>query len=406
MSNETFFSAGQEAMLARVGDEWDALSAAPVNRVAAEAGIRAAYRAAGLAAPAVIIWLDSPYAGAVSASILHSVSRVFGGTGHSCGDRVSYDLMAQAFSVIEEQVGSAARETVQAQFSDRLGGDSELQAVIHSVVETQTAAAPCHRIMGEVKAGLAAAGWRWESIDAEFRDRGLSQDSLGQGYSSWNLGIVHGHHPSCALVDAFSRIGVTGLAPALEGPVAAARSAGSWWPWAKAVLVTGRPGRLARDGEGRLHCRGGLAVSYRDGWGFHAWHGRPVPAWVAEAPTMDRIAAEPNIMYRRCAIESLGWDQFIAEARLVPVTTAPGQALYDMPEQLWGDRVRMLMRSDGTRATGALIVPRWVRDPAEAAEWDAGLHEAGRVQWLKRYGTPHDLPGHRRASDRQKEKRT
>src|SRR5215475_4429722 len=114
------FTAGQEATLARVRDEWNALSAAPVNRAAAEAGIRAAYQAAGLATPPVIIWLDSPYAGAVSASILHSVSRVFGGTGHFCGGQVSADLMARALSVIGEQVGSAMRETVQAQVSDRL----------------------------------------------------------------------------------------------------------------------------------------------------------------------------------------------------------------------------------------------------------------------------------------------
>ena len=63
-----------------------------------------------------------------------------------------------------------------------------------------------------------------------------------------------------------------------------------------------------------------LAVAYPDGWGFYAWHGRRVPGWVIVAPSVEAITAEENVEVRRCAIESLGWDQFIAEAGLVPVT--------------------------------------------------------------------------------------
>jgi hypothetical protein len=48
----------QEAMLPRVRDEWlrIGLSTEPADRADAEAGVREAYAAAGLAAPSLFIW--------------------------------------------------------------------------------------------------------------------------------------------------------------------------------------------------------------------------------------------------------------------------------------------------------------------------------------------------------------
>jgi hypothetical protein len=62
----------------------------------------------------------------------------------------------------------------------------------------------------------------------------------------------------------------------------------------------------------------GMALAYPGGWGFHAWHGRRVPAWVIEQPAIERIAAESNTEIRRCAIESLGWDRFTGQAGRSP----------------------------------------------------------------------------------------
>jgi len=91
-------------------------------------------------------------------------------------------------------------------------------------------------------------------------------------------------------------------------------------PLPGAVIAGARPAVLHRDARGDLHNPAGLAVAYPDGWGFYAWHGRRVPGWVIAAPSVGAIAAEENVEVRRCAIESLGWDRFIAEAGLLPVT--------------------------------------------------------------------------------------
>jgi hypothetical protein len=194
---------------------------------------------------------------------------------------------------------------------------------------------------------------------------------------------------------AMEAIGVTGLEP-IHGQQQVARSAGWWWAYSGFAVVTDRPWLLRRDPDNNLHSADGPAIAYRDGWGFYCWHGRRVPAWVVEAPTADAIAAEPNIEFRRCAIESLGWDRFVHEAQLAPVGVPPGSGtggamvadpgnpgqsliLYDVPERLWGDRIRLLLctngsaERDGTRRRYGLTVPAGISDPLEAAAWTVGL---------------------------------
>jgi hypothetical protein len=180
-------------------------------------------------------------------------------------------------------------------------------------------------------------------------------------------------------------IGVTGLEP-VHGQQQAARSCGWWWAYSGFAVATERPVQLHRDPAGDLHSAAGPAISYPDGWGVWCWHGRRVDPWVIHEPTVDRIAAEANIEQRRCAIESLGWDRFAREADLCPVATAPdpgnpGQRieLFDVPDRLWGSRVRMALvtngsaERDGTRRRYGLTTPAEIDDPVAAVAWTYNL---------------------------------
>ena len=62
----------QVAMLPAQRDKWLAvgLTTAPADRVAAVAGANRAYAAAGFAEPAIVVWLGSPMAGVIGASML------------------------------------------------------------------------------------------------------------------------------------------------------------------------------------------------------------------------------------------------------------------------------------------------------------------------------------------------
>ena len=166
-----------------------------------------------------------------------------------------------------------------------------------------------------------------------------------------------------------------------------ARSTGPWWPYENIVICSERPSVIRMEGTGstaRLHCPDGPTVAYRDGWALHSWHGTRVPAdLIEDGWSTDRILKEPNAEIRRCAIERLGWDRFITDAKLEQVgCTVPdpgncGQtlALYDVPEAIYDEPVRVLLvtngsvERDGTRRRFGLTVPAHIADPVEAAAW-------------------------------------
>jgi hypothetical protein len=147
----------------------------------------------------------------------------------------------------------------------------------------------------------------------------------------------------------------------------------------------------------RPHHDTGPAVVFPDGWGVYAWHGTRVPSWVIDDPTADRIAAEPNVEVRRCAVERIGWPAFVERAGLTLVGQAPDPAnadcalnLYDLPSRQWGSTTRLLLavngsaERDGTRRQYGLRVPSWFDDPVDAAAWSYGLTGAQYALLLRR----------------------
>jgi hypothetical protein len=98
----------------------------------------------------------------------------------------------------------------------------------------------------------------------------------------------YGQHEAhwVARYDVYRRIGRTSYAEPLLDVWTALSTHGGWWfPRDGTCVVVDRPAQLhtepipgARFGELRLHNESGPAVSYRDGWGVHMWHGTRVPA--------------------------------------------------------------------------------------------------------------------------------
>ncbi len=164
-----------------------------------------------------------------------------------------------------------------------------------------------------------------------------------------------------------------------------ASQAGWWWPYAGVLILTDRPTVISRDKDRRLHNPTGPALAYTDGYTLHAWHGTRVPADLIETGwDVERIFDERNTEIRRCAIERLGWPQFIADSGMTRVgepAPDPGNEphlleLYDLPERLAGtfdQPARVLLCTngscefDGSRHRFGLIVPAHHDDPIEAA---------------------------------------
>lgn len=180
-----------------------------------------------------------------------------------------------------------------------------------------------------------------------------------------------------------SVLGVEGTA-VLEGHKRVASSSGWWWPFDEAVILTERPVEIHRDDENRLHSETGMAISYPDGWGLYSWHGILVPGSLIDPGwTSEQILTEENAEIRRAAVEKVGWEEFVTDAGLIeacepaPDPGNPGQTLhlYELPEQLFEEPVKLLLCTngsfdrDGTRRRFGLTVPAHVQTPVQAAAW-------------------------------------
>lgn len=196
------------------------------------------------------------------------------------------------------------------------------------------------------------------------------------------------------------KLGVQNVQP-WDGIQQVAESAGWIWVYHSFCILTERPTQLHRDPQGRLHNESGPAVMYRDGFGVWAWHGVRVPQDMIEAGwDTARIFTERNSEIRRCAIERVGWDQFIAESgmKLVAEATDPGNdphrlSLWDLPENLedlYVESARILLctngsvERDGTRRRFGLPVPAHHSDPISAAadlyDWPRAAYAALEVR--------------------------
>ncbi|MBM2621098.1 hypothetical protein JIG36_36920 [Actinoplanes sp. LDG1-06] len=375
----------QETAAAAVEDQWlaAALETAPADRAAAEAGVRSAYRQAGLPEPERVFWLGSPRAGAVAAALL-------GGAAPEGPDWIFRLRDSLALSGSRSSASSEARGSVAAP-----GWVS-----VRRQVRTEPWAAARERAAGV----LGPEGWAQLGAAAGRRSWGLVMDrvagrlrlrlgedllaelpgGLGRAARSRLLDAIYGQHDGVWLstFEAADKLRPgAGLMDGLGGLAAVARHCGWWWAGSRWAILTERPSRLARDNVGRLHRGEGPAMEFPDGYALWAWRGMPIPTELAaELPslTAERIGAESNAELRRVMLEHFGYDRYLREAG--------ARAMHqDETGTLWflalpGDEPLVMVEvvnatpePDGTSRVYWLRVPPTTRTAREGVAWTFGL---------------------------------
>jgi hypothetical protein len=110
-------------------------------------------------------------------------------------------------------------------------------------------------------------------------------------------------------------------------------------------MVCERPKIIRRDEQGRLHREDGAAVSFRDGWGVHAWHGVRVPPDIIEHPeliTIEQINACTNAEIRRVMIERYGQDRYLVHSGAEEISRDQFGTLYR--KDIEGDESLVMVR--------------------------------------------------------------
>jgi hypothetical protein len=97
-------------------------------------------------------------------------------------------------------------------------------------------------------------------------------------------------------------------------------------------------------------------------------------------PRFEAITAEENVEVLRCAIESLGWDRFIAEAGFVPVTEGHSENL--KAASRWAGRLGEHRHGGSAAAELDLVTDQGGVVIGQAAEAVAVLARPGRTEAL------------------------
>ncbi|MFF9108641.1 MULTISPECIES: DUF6745 domain-containing protein [unclassified Streptomyces] len=320
--------------------DWRARAAAtgPADRAAAEAGVRLAYRRAGLAEPERVLWARSPREGV-------ALVRELTDAGPSVREAVRSRPWAAARARLHGELGPAGWSAHWSATGGRLWDTTE------ALVE---------RIRRGLLDDLAGDGDRREAAAVRLV---LLDAVLGQHDAPW--------------LAAFA----TDCAP-LDGLALVARNAGWWWPLERAAVVCERPVALHRDEAGRLDHGDGPALAFADGFALYAWRGMPVPAaFLAELAglTPERIRTEENAELRRVMLEYYGYERYLADSGARPLHTDATGTLWRI--DLDGDEPVVMVEvlnstpePDGTRRTYWLRVPPQTRTAREGVAWTFGLH--------------------------------
>ncbi|MFD3334837.1 DUF6745 domain-containing protein [Streptomyces sp. NPDC058700] len=363
-------------------DTWRSVAAAtgPADRAAAEDGVRLAYRTAGLAEPARVLWADSPLA---AVTLVRSLTE----QGRSVRDAVRTRPWAQERRRLHDELGPAGwaahwRATgaplwdLTRNLAERIRTGVTDAATAAAAGATDAGGKADDGLVGSVDDGLV--GTAGDGLVAPVDDGLLGSAGAEREATAVRLvllDVVLGQHDAAWLA-AFE-----GQGERLAGLAAVARHAGWWWPYENVAVVCERPVELHRDEAGRLDRGDGPALAFADGFALHAWRGMPVPATFLAGLaglTPERIRKEENAELRRVMLEHYGYERYLAASGARHEHRDETGVLWrielaDDEDVAMVEVVNSTPEPDGTHRTYWLRVPPTTRTAREGVAWTFGL---------------------------------
>ena len=340
-----------------------------------EAGVRKCYEFADIPWPGIVIRVPSPMVGAFAAPFAAIAISLHRALPKVLSEINSPDSLAVE-SAVRSAVDSAVRSAVYSAVDSAVG--SAVGSAVYSAVDSAVYSAVYSAVRSAVGSAVGSA---------------VESAGIEPFWHYWMGGRLWAYWPAfIAYFRDVVNLQLDGDTWERSRAYEDALSASYWWPNRDFVMVCDTPTILhveAAAGQHHMHCETGPSVAWADGWGLYSWRGTQVPRDLIETGwDIERIMAEPNTEIRRCAIEKMGWDQFINAAGMKLADEAPdpgnsGQMLrlYDVPENVLDLPIRVLVahnatrERDGTRHTFGLTTPMDCKTAISAAAWTFNLTE-------------------------------
>jgi hypothetical protein len=353
-------TAEQTAALDRYRARWLAIrrSTAPVDRGAAEEGVGLAYQAAGLKPPMRFVWCDSPIA------LSHCAFAASVADGANVRSAVIDRMRRQATRRVRKRLGRRLATVIASTVNP---ADVLIAAISEMVL--------LHANQGEVSLAARLRRSRplspWRILTALIAPQNFCDSVAGPAELSW-LG-------PCEY--ARSVLGLKVETAPLLGLMLVAANVGWLQPHERTCFLSERPCLLRGDAEGRLHERLGPALRFGDGWSAFAWKGVEVPAWLIQqkgAITLATIDAESNVQVRRCMIEIMTPQRYVALGGARKVAQDETGVLWRkiwLNFDIWTavEVINATPEPDGTHRHYFLQVPANINSAREAVAWTYGM---------------------------------
>jgi hypothetical protein len=350
----------QTAALARYRARWTAIrrSTASADRGAAEEGVRLAYRAAGFAPPARLVWCESPVA--LSMAALRPSREDGPNIRPQLIDRPRRQVAARLRGLIHARVKALVESRV-----------TPADALVASVADAAAQAAVQERV-SLLDRFLKSQPLSWSVAYRVLLDRqGFRHDAAGQHELAW-LGNYE-----------FFRnvLGLREETEPLLGLCQAAINLGWLQPHLHTCWLAERPSLLHGDLSDRMHNASGPALRFPDGWSVWAWKGVEVPRWIIEQPeqiTLTSIDDEMDVQVRRCMIEIMTPQRYVADGGAARVAEDETGILWRktwLGYDAWAavEVINATPEPDGSRKHFFLQVPANLETAREAVAWTYGM---------------------------------
>ena len=312
--------------------EWQkrAVSNDDLNVEGVQQAVAQIYMLAGLPPPERLVWLDSPLAGSVAASIFEKTcENLFQKLWNKPVERMTQKLWNDAKAAgttelwhdIDLQLKAAPLDVakniiipLRAQIASQLGIRFSHQSDPHSTRQVFSEDTWSY-ILARIEQQLTQ-----EDFDVLSQIVFDKQFAASCAYQSQYCGLGGQDGDNLELL---SFAGVMGMdLPEVRGLIALSRQTNWFWLFDKVCIVTYRPQMLLTDMDGRLNNDFGPAIEYNDGWCVWARKGQFIPERVirfGDRKNLLDIDREQNVEIRRHLIEIYGVEQYLKDAEAVRI---------------------------------------------------------------------------------------
>jgi hypothetical protein len=340
----------------------------PANRSEAEAAVREAYRGADLSIPEMI-WAEGPI----------EIAQMWDDPGLEmrAGRCVKSAIVTGPVRQAEDMLAAHLSAT-DLRHLRRLALPFILDVGSRGVLEAVTAAPQ----IAETRLTFLVRGLNWL----------LRRPRPTWRYASLvDCGISPDDAPPFHIYELAAEIpAVAGVADRLTGLMNVVANAGWLVPFERVAILSERHHILKTDTTGRLHATDGPALSWPDGFQYHAWKGVGVPAWMIEHPELidlNRIERESDLTLRHCMVDIFTPERFIRRGYADRVAEDECGILW---QHLWRrggvwaavEVINGTPEPDRTFKRYFLQVPGNLRSARQAVAWTYGLteHEYRRLR--------------------------